>query len=219
VTQIKDYTGKKPCHAVILSHPSIDSFNGEVARTYCKAVRACGQRALLRDLYRLGFDPLLKDSDRPGRVEGSVPADVAAELRTLRSADVIVLVYPVWFGSPPAMLKGYVERVFGSNFGYQLVQSHVRHPQLSGKPLVSITTSGLSIQWLELNGARAALKTLFDDYLVHAFGMSSAEHLHISGIGDAMTPQLLKCQLARVVAQARAVCAELTARPSSIGAH
>jgi NAD(P)H dehydrogenase (quinone) len=220
MTQTKEDAGiKKPCHTVILCHPSTDSFNAAVARTYCKTVRACGQQAILRDLYRLGFDPVLRDSDRPDRAEGSVPADVAAEVRALRSADVVVLIYPVWFGSPPAMLKGYVERVFGSNFGYQLVRSGAPHPQLAGKPLVSITTSGMPIQWFELKGARAALKTLFDDYLVHAFGMSSAEHLHISGIVDGLSPQILKDQLARVADQARAVCDELTARPLSTGAR
>ena len=48
-----------PLHAVILAHPDADSFNAAVAQAYCEAVRGPGHEAVLRDLYRLGFDPVL----------------------------------------------------------------------------------------------------------------------------------------------------------------
>lgn len=200
---------KRPAHAVILCHPSPHSFNAAVAHAYCRTVRSLGHRAVLRDLYRLDFDPVLKNGERPGPRPGSVSADVARELRAIRSADVFVLVYPVWFGSPPAMLKGYIERVLGANFGAQLVQAGEKHPWLAGKRLLSISSSGTPIQWLELKGARAALRTLFDDYLAQAFAMSSAEHLHISGIVDGLDAQLFDQQLVRVGEQAQSVCRDL----------
>ena len=52
-------------HAVILAHPATTSFNALVARTYCEAVGRFGQEAVIRDLYALGFDPVLKDAERP----------------------------------------------------------------------------------------------------------------------------------------------------------
>ncbi|WP_454887510.1 NAD(P)H-dependent oxidoreductase [Sphingomonas oryzagri] len=57
----------QPRHVVILAHPNPGSFNGLVADAYCDAVRTCGQEAIVRDLYALGFDPALKDHERPGR--------------------------------------------------------------------------------------------------------------------------------------------------------
>ncbi len=200
---------KRPSHAVILCHPSPHSFNAAAANAYCRTVRSFGHRAVLRDLYRLDFDPVLKDEERPGRVRGAVPPDVTRELRAIRSADVLVLIYPVWFGSPPAMMKGYIERVLGSNFGHQLVRAGAPHPWLSAKALLSITTSGMPIQWLELKGARAAMRTLFDDYIAQAFSMASAEHLHISGIVDGLDAQLFDQQIARVADQAVSVCQDL----------
>jgi NAD(P)H dehydrogenase (quinone) len=110
------------------------------------------------------------------------------------------------------MLKGYIERVFGANFGHQCVQSPRQHPWLAGKHLLSITSSGSSAQWLELKGARAAMHALFDDYLAQAFGMASAEHLHISGITDGLDPQRFDAQIARVSEQAAATAADLAAR-------
>src|SRR3546814_8709923 len=57
---------RTPKHAVILCHPKRDSFNGAVADAYCAAVRDIGHEVCLRDLYRIGFDPVLKDIERPG---------------------------------------------------------------------------------------------------------------------------------------------------------
>lgn len=54
----------------------------------------------------MGFDPLLKNEERPDRRGSSLSRDVRAELDALTGSDVIALVYPIWFGMPPAMLKG-----------------------------------------------------------------------------------------------------------------
>jgi NAD(P)H dehydrogenase (quinone) len=45
-------------HVVVLAHPDPQSFNATIANTCCRTVRECGQKALLRDLYAIGFDPV-----------------------------------------------------------------------------------------------------------------------------------------------------------------
>src|SRR3954467_1179436 len=100
-----------PRHAVILCHPDPKSFNRAVADAYCDAVRKQGQEVMVRDLYAMGFDPVLKAEERPTVDNFKLSEDVEAEIALLASSDVFVLVYPIWFGTPPAMLKGYVERV------------------------------------------------------------------------------------------------------------
>ena len=97
-------------HAIIACHPAEDSFTLSVARRYDEAVRSHGHETVPRDLYRLGFDPVLREEERHGE-----PAqDVTAEWALLGKVDVFVLVYPIWFGTPPAMLKGYIDRIFGA---------------------------------------------------------------------------------------------------------
>lgn len=101
-------------HTVILCHPEPHSFTHVIANAYCDVVRAAGQDVILRDLYALGFDPVLKGYERP-TIENPVRShDVTAELEIISGSDVFVLIYPIWFGSPPAMMKGYIERIFGA---------------------------------------------------------------------------------------------------------
>src|SRR3546814_8019378 len=96
---------RTPKHAVILCHPKRDSFNGAVADAYCAAVRDIGHEVCLRDLYRIGFDPVLKDIERPGDPGFQSLPDVAEEVRLISGASVFVLIYSIWFGTPPAMLR------------------------------------------------------------------------------------------------------------------
>ena len=163
----------------------------------------------IRDLYSLGFDPVLRASEQPSSKVFEPSKDVAAELATLENADVIVFVYPIWFGTPPAMLKGYVERVMGAGFGHRQMREQGKGPAVAGKHLVSITTSGNSIQWLDGQGAWLSLKTVFDAYLANAFSMASTDHLHVSNVVEGMNDQAVREELFRVTQFADATCARL----------
>ena len=198
-----------PKHAVIVAHPEPESFTLSVARAYCDAVEARGQRAVLRDLYRLRFDPVLKAAERPTGAPFIASADVQAELDALAGADVFVLVYPVWFGAPPAMIKGYVERVFGAGLSEPLGGIHRKKPShklLGGKRLLSITSSGSTKRWLDEQGAWLSLQTLFDGYLARAFWMNTPDHLHFDAIIPGIDPAAVRARLAEVEARAAQTC-------------
>jgi NAD(P)H dehydrogenase (quinone) len=199
----------EPKHAVILCHPDPESFNAAVAKTYCEAVTARFHEVTVRDLYGLKFDPVLKADEQPSALEFVPLADVATELDALSKANVIVFVYPIWFGTPPAMLKGYVERVLGAGFGHRLMRERGGGSVAAGKYLVSITTSGNSSQWLESQGAMVSLHNVFDNYLANAFSMASHAHLHLSGIVEDITDLTVRRELFRVNEIADATCAKL----------
>jgi NAD(P)H dehydrogenase (quinone) len=205
-----DYHGVNGAdHAVILCNPNPQSFNATIARTYCDAVRARHRGCLVRDLYSLGFDPVLRASEQPSS-RAFVPSDdVAVELAALKNVDVIVLVYPIWFGTPPAMMKGYVERVMGAGFGHREMREAGKGPAVGGKHLVSITTSGNSIQWLEQQGAWLSLKNVFDAYLANAFSLASTDHLHVANVVEDMNERAACEELFRVTQFADATCARL----------
>ena len=198
-----------PRHAVILCHPDPESFNAAVAKTYCEAVAARFHEVIVRDLYGIEFDPVLKANEQPSALDFVPLADVAIELGALSKANVIVFVYPIWFGTPPAMLKGYVERVLGAGFGHRLMRERGGGSVAAGKHLVSITTSGNSSQWLESQGAVVSLHNVFDNYLANAFSMASHEHLHLSGIVENMGDLTVRRELHRVTEFADATCAKL----------
>jgi NAD(P)H dehydrogenase (quinone) len=173
-------------HAIIVAHPNPDSFNLTMARAYQAAAERAGCRTVLRDLYRIGFDPRLADGEVP-RPEGFRPGDnVEAERAFIGGADVFVFVYPLWFNSPPAMLKGYLERVFGMGFGFGPGEVG-NDPLLRGRRMISITSSGAPKDWMVETGSWAAVRNLFDEHFSAVCGLSVVDHLHFGEIVPGMT--------------------------------
>ena len=212
-----------PRHAIIYSHPDPDSFAASVARTYCATVAAQGQGSVVRDLYGMNFDPVLKSAERPSRGPFTPAPDVQAELDLLAGSDVFVLIYPIWFGTPPAMLKGYIERVLGAGMSFETMRKHPHepHPLLGGKQLLSFSSSGSTQQWLSDQGAWLSLETIFDGYLARAFWMASPLHVHFEAIVTEMDDELVRTHLRKVEEHAKAMCGLLArsrmvpeARPS-----
>jgi NAD(P)H dehydrogenase (quinone) len=189
-------------HAVILGHPDPSSFNAGVAGAYEGAVRALGHEARLRDLYARGFQPCLQACELPWRDDFSIPGDVEAERAVIVAADVIVLVYPLWFNAPPAIIKGYVERVFGMGFGYAAEAPGTR-PLLTGKALVSITTSGAPGAWVDQTGAIARLREGFDEHVATVCGLTVLEHLHLGGVTPGIRPDAAEAMFDEVRGMAR----------------
>jgi NAD(P)H dehydrogenase (quinone) len=194
-----------PKHAVILCHPAADSFNAAVAKRYCDTVAGLGHQFVLRDLYRIGFDPVFKEGEQPSAAGFSPATDVAAELAMLDDIDVLVLVYPIWFAMPPAMMKGYVDRVLGAGFSFHAVHDRTGNHALSGKHLVSFTSSGTSVPWLEEQGAWVSLRNLFDNYLKNAFSMRSVEHVHFGSIVEGLKKRFVDENLYQVEQAARRI--------------
>jgi NAD(P)H dehydrogenase (quinone) len=200
-----------PRHVVVLAHPDPHSFNGLVADAYCEAVRRHGQEAIVRDLYAMNFDPVLKNAERPTEHGFTPLEDVQAELDVIRGSDVFVLVYPIWFGMPPAMMKGYVERVLGAGVTARQVQDRAGVTLMKDRRLVSLTSSGASGLWLDREGQVGSLRTVFSEYIVHAFGMKSAEYLHFGGIVEGFSQDFIDQNIQQVRDQARDVCAAVSA--------
>ena len=176
-------------HAVIFAHPKPDSFTGSVARAYQRAATALNHSVIVRDLYGLGFDPRLAASEL-GRDSYDVPPDVAEERALLREIDVFVLVYPLWLYAPPAMMKGYLERVFGFGFAYGPGGTSA-NPMLGGRKLMVLTSSGLSKQWGTETGAFDALGSVFDRYFASVCGLELLEHLHLGNIAARRPEEIL----------------------------
>jgi NAD(P)H dehydrogenase (quinone) len=181
-------------HAIIACHPDASSFTLAIANRYADAVRAHGHAAIVRDLYRLGFDPVLRLEER----EGEPAADVVAEWEALGEIDVFVLVYPIWFGAPPAMLVGYIDRVLGAGRTRGSAREGARSSILQGKHLVSLTLSGSMRAWLDEKGVLGSLRNLFDRYLGEVFGLPETHHFHFDGIQPGLPERDYRFQLAKV---------------------
>lgn len=169
-------------HLIVVAHPDPRSFTMSMAQAYAQTVEGLGQTTDLRDLYQLAFAPCLPANELPWAKTFRVGADVMRERAAARRADVIVLVYPLWFNAAPAMLKGYVDRVFGLGFGFSEHHQGGNQPLLGDKKLVCFSCSGAPQHWVESSGAWAAMQTHFDQHLAAVTGMQLIGHHNIDGI-------------------------------------
>lgn len=195
-----------PSHLVVLGHPGAESFSAALAAAYVNEARSLHHQAELRDLYALGFDPLLKESERLADGADVASSDVAAEVDLLRNCDVLTFVYPLWFGMPPAIIKGYIDRVLGAGFRIDDLMKPAEGV-LRGKRLAVITSSGSRIAWLEEHGMWVSLRQSFDEYLKTIFGFAACDHYHADSIGEGLTDAGAKRVLFEVGQFARSVCA------------
>ena len=102
---------------IILGHPGPGSFNHSVASCVAQALQAEGHAVVLHDLYAEGFDPNLPTQEIPQ--QGPVPKHIQQHCDELRAAEGIVIVHPNWWGQPPAILKGWIDRVFRPGIAYR----------------------------------------------------------------------------------------------------
>jgi NAD(P)H dehydrogenase (quinone) len=185
-------------HAIIVGHPDPESFTLQMARTYREAVERLGQTAITRDLYRESFDPRLQLAELPHR-PGCAPApDIVAERALLADVDVFAFVYPLWFNSPPAIVKGYIDRVFSAGFGYEVLKQGGQGPLLTGRQLIAITSSGSSHAWLQEQGALHSVRNLFEDYLGRICGMRVRPHIHCDGVVTGLAERWIQQHLGAI---------------------
>jgi len=168
-------------HAVIVAHPRTDSFIASLASRYRETGLAGGQEVVYRDLYRMRFDPCLIESELPWSKSYALRDDVIAERELLSDVEVFALFYPLWLNAPPAILKGYLERVFGMGFAYRR-EGLGNAPLLKGRKLISFTSSGAPTEWVVQSGAWNAMRTLFDGHFAAVCGLEVVDHVHFGGV-------------------------------------
>ena len=102
---------------VILGHPGPASFNHAIVHRVAQALQADGHAVVFHDLCAEGFDPALPEHEIPET--GFVPRLIRQHCDELKAAEGIVIVHPNWWGQPPAVLKGWIDRVLRPGIAYR----------------------------------------------------------------------------------------------------
>jgi NAD(P)H dehydrogenase (quinone) len=103
--------------SVILAHPDPKSFNTAMAEMTVSTLQKNGHEVLFHDLYAQQFDPLLYHEEFPQ--DAVVPDHIRLHCEQIADADGIVIIHPNWWGQPPAILKGWVDRVIRPGIAYR----------------------------------------------------------------------------------------------------
>ena len=162
-------------HALwVLAHPDPQSLNAHLCRVGTDALRSAGWQVQVSDLYAMGWDPVLVE-------EGG--ADVEAEQTKLRRADLVVLQFPLWWYGMPAMLKGWVDRVFEAGFAFDVIDPATGRARkygdggLVGKRALAVVTAGDRPGSLEPRGISGTIDDVLWPLLHGTFWYAGMEAL------------------------------------------
>ena len=152
--------------AVVLAHPNSDSLSHAVADRACAALRGAGHEVHLLDLYALGFRAAMSADDHLA-YHGDTPAIdpmVADHGALVLGADALVFIYPTWWSSVPAILKGWLERVMVPGVAFVFNADGKVRPGLGNiRRIVGISTYGSPRAYVRLindNGRRTLNRAL-----------------------------------------------------------
>lgn len=173
---------------VVVAHPDPASLTQALAKAVGEEVARPGHTFEIADLTTEGFDPRFTLADRAVHHRtGPAPADVAAERARVDRADALVLVYPVFWWSMPALLKGWIDRVFSNGWAFEdgpggvgLVKK-LRHLKVH---LIAVAGSDQSLY--RRHGYQDAMRTQIDHGVFDYCGavVASSRILFDAEIGD-----------------------------------
>ncbi|MEU3427316.1 NAD(P)H oxidoreductase [Streptomyces gardneri] len=145
-----------PHTLLVHAHPRSDSLTTQVADLAHARLKDAGGTVDVLDLYAEGFDPVLRPADEPDWEdrEKRYSPEVHAHMDRILAADDIVIVFPVWWMAPPAVLKGWIDRVW--NYGFAYGRSK---PRLAAKRMLWLALMGQSAQEIEALGLSAVVDT------------------------------------------------------------
>ena len=166
---------------IVYAHPNPKSFNHAVLERLETALKARSDEVKIRDLYDVGFDPVLKGSDFQAMKQGRTPKDIKAEQGFVKDADMIFFVYPIWWFGMPAILKGYIDRVFSHGFAYKTDETGLIG-LLKGKKVGIINTTGGQEDEFTSSGCEIALRTTTEVGTFETCGMEVVFHKYFHGV-------------------------------------
>src|SRR5271157_3112448 len=101
---------------IILGHPSAGSFNHAIARRAESTLLRSGHEVIFHDLYEEGFDPVMPGGEIPR--DSEIDPMISLHCTQIASVNGIIIVHPNWWGQPPAILTGWIDRVLRPGVAY-----------------------------------------------------------------------------------------------------
>lgn len=166
-------------HLIIFANPNPASFGNAICNELKRVSEAKGNTVRVRNLYETGFNPVRSADDA---IEGgATPGDIKAEQAYIAEADHITFIYPVWWGSMPAIMKGYIDRVFSYGFAYSYDETGVQK-LLVGKCGSMICTTGSTDEAYEKSGIHAAMRLIASEVIFGFCGIEPVKTLFLGNI-------------------------------------
>lgn len=183
-------------HLIIYVHPNQESLNAQFKQAIENVIKQQKHKVITRDLYHLGFDPVLSLEDINGQRKGYVNELIRREQEYISWADVVTFIYPIWWTGMPAIMKGYIDRVFSYGFAYRYDQG-IQKGLLAGKQAIILNTHGKSHEEYTSIGMDKALILISDKGIYAYCGFQVKEHFFFDK-ADRASPEVVKMWLAAI---------------------
>ncbi|MDQ0170599.1 NAD(P)H oxidoreductase [Paenibacillus tundrae] len=152
---------------VVVSHSRKNSLTFQVTDRFVQGLTEAGHSAEILDLHGIGFDPLLLEGDEPSLTQEvqEFSPEIETEMARLKKHDAVAFVFPLWWWHLPAMLKGYIDRVFNNGFAYGANKLH--HQQI-----LWIALSGVTEQQMQKRNYDESIQNLLNVGIADYCGVS-----------------------------------------------
>jgi NAD(P)H dehydrogenase (quinone) len=173
---------------VVMCHPKEDSFTHAITDQVVKGAESKDHTVRVVDLYKDGFQPVFTPRDWEQFEGVPMTEDVLEQQRFVEDSDAIFLVFPIWWYQMPAMLKGYLDRVWSAGWCYK----SERNPEgtlLKSRPCTVLALAGASSNQLNRWGYDKQIHHL---WRYGIFGYCGFEPLRITILDDCSYPEMGK---------------------------
>ena len=147
---------------IVLAHPEVQSFNAALCDAAAKALRAIGVEVEISDLYRQGFSATASRADflrpihperlsyaheqRHASASRAYATEIVTEQDKVARSNLVVFQFPMWWYGPPAILKGWCDRVLSNGFAYGDDQQFENGLLRGRSAMLSVTTGGSEVE-------------------------------------------------------------------------
>lgn len=218
----------------VLAHPEPRSFNAHMTHSGAAALLDAGWTVTVSDLYAMGFDPSerpehYRDRAVPGRFDvqaeqrhasqaGTLPDVVTEELARMDRADLLVLQYPMWWHMPPAMLKGWFDRVLAYGDAYTS-SKRFEFGRFTGKRAMLSVTVGTSRETYMHDGRSGDIDLMLwpVNFSLAYVGFEVVDHFIAYGVEAGLRysdPAVVEARLAGIVEDFRTTLPRIAQRPT-----
>lgn len=171
-------------HLIVTALHRSESFLSQGTKKLVASLKENGNRVEVRDLYKDNFQAILTTDDFERLKMNDLPEDIQREQDFITEADYMWIVFPIWWTSMPAILKGYIDRVFLNGFAYTM-NGDRPVGLLKGKKVIIINSMGMSYKEYEESGTFEALKLTIDKGIFEFTGIEVVEHKYFASIMSA----------------------------------
>lgn len=168
-------------HLVVVAHPNASGYCVSLASAYQHTLEARGHHVIWTDLYRDPLTPVLSATEYQATRRGAYASELAAAHAHLRSMDALTLFFPLWWMGFPAVMKGWIDRVFSYGVAYEM-DGERPIPLLEGRRCATVATMGTHTKDYVEDGAIPAMELLWRR---HVFGFCGLELTSCLWLGNA----------------------------------